>query len=378
MRDDVRRGASAVPGARADRVPQRGHLRPARAAGRGGDDGGDRPRPRRGPDRAAVLRGDDRRPPGAPRCVRGAGPRRTGAGGAHVVHERGMRDRAPRSRPRGGGRDRHDDRRALRPSRADRRVRRAVVVVPPTPDASSRPSRPDEAHRDLPGALDDRRRAPARGPSRANRRAGARGRRAVGRRDPATARGLDFSRSRARSGSAGRMRPVRSSSATPSGCRGARRVTSRRAAYEPDGCFEPQPTARRFDTGWWAPGVARAGCSPRSRCARTGARAGRGGGARCRALLAGRVELLRRRCRRRSSPSVRRRRRRRRSSVCMRPASTSGSSPGAESCGPRAAGGRATTISTGSSRRSARNGQLRPRRRRCGARAPARSAAAPR
>ena len=42
---------------------------------------------------------------------------RAGAGGAHELDDRWLRDRAPRPRPRPRGRDRDDHRRALRPAR---------------------------------------------------------------------------------------------------------------------------------------------------------------------------------------------------------------------------------------------------------------------
>jgi L-cysteine/cystine lyase len=62
--------------------------------------------------------------------------------------------------------------------------------------------------------------------------------------------------------------------------------------YEPDGSFEPHPSARRFDTGWWAPGVLRgmlAAIALRPDWAHERAAEA---ATRCRALLDGRVDLL--------------------------------------------------------------------------------------
>ncbi len=62
--------------------------------------------------------------------------------------------------------------------------------------------------------------------------------------------------------------------------------------YEPDGSFEPHASARRFDTGWWAPGVLRgmlAAIALRPDWAHERAAEA---ASRCRMLLEGRVELL--------------------------------------------------------------------------------------
>ena len=116
-RRDVRRGPRALPRARDGGIPQRRHVRPARAAGGRRPRGRARARPRAGPERASVLRGDDGPSRGVARRVRGARRRRAGAGRPHELDDRGVRDRRPRPRAPARGRDRDDDRRALRPSR---------------------------------------------------------------------------------------------------------------------------------------------------------------------------------------------------------------------------------------------------------------------
>ena len=64
------------------------------------------------------------------------------------------------------------------------------------------------------------------------------------------------------------------------------------ARYEPDGSFEPQPDARRFDSGWWSAGVLRGMLAAiRLRPAWAYGRAA-DAAMRCRALLAPHVELV--------------------------------------------------------------------------------------
>ena len=226
-------------------------------------------------------------------CVRVARPRRAGAGRAHVVHERGMRDRAPWTRSRGGRRDRHDDRRALRPPRAARCVRRNGRRR--AARARSHPRRghaQDEAHRHVAGALDDRRRAPARG---ARERSGvpvlADGAQSVGA-IPTTARGIDFLTISGQKWLCGPDAtgalvvgdPDRLAMVSPSYFAQTR--------YEPDGSFAPT-RARAGSTPAGGRRACSAGCSRRSRCARTGRTSGPPRRRpRCRALLDGRVELL--------------------------------------------------------------------------------------
>ena len=157
--------------------------------------------------------------------------------------------------------------------------------------------------------------------------------------------------------------------------------------YDPDGSYEPQPGARRFEAGWWSHGTLRAMLAAlelrpawwheravgRWRSA-AGSSCGRGSSSSCRLRP------------RRSSPSGRTATRPLSSRGCTRRASTSATSRAAASSASRAAGGRATRISTGSSPRWAEEHRCptrsrtpsRPtlRRRRCAVRARARSAAA--
>ena len=248
------------------------------------------------------------------------------------------------------------DRRALRPARAARRVRRdgRRRAARPRRDPRRRHA-PDAAHRTsqvlwTTGAV-----LPLARASRADRRAGARRRSAVGRRDPDDARtGSTSSRSPARSGSAGPTRPARSSSPTPSGSRVVSpsyfAQTSLRAGRELRAAPERAPlrpglvVARRRSRA----------CSRRSRCAPDWAFERAAAAApRCRELLAARVELLTP-----PEPSTlvafrpERRARRGRSSVSARRGVHVREHPGPGSFARPAAGGRATTTSTGSSRRS--------------------------
>ena len=152
-----------------------------------------------------------------------------------------------------------------------------VVVVEPDPDrilAAVTPA--DEADRDLAGALDDGRCPAARRAARAERRPGARGRRAVGRGDPDERRAASTSsRSRARSGSAA---PTR---------RGARRARPRRPRVDvaellrADAGTSPTGRSRRtrgraaVRVGLVVAGHCSAACSRRSSSGPTGGSSGR-------------------------------------------------------------------------------------------------------
>ncbi|HEY7178452.1 MAG TPA: aminotransferase class V-fold PLP-dependent enzyme [Gaiella sp.] len=63
------------------------------------------------------------------------------------------------------------------------------------------------------------------------------------------------------------------------------------SAYEPDGRFEPHEGARRFDSGWWSNGTVRAMLAALSLRPEWWADRAQEAAARCRALLAPRVEL---------------------------------------------------------------------------------------
>ena len=116
----------------------------------------------------------------------------------------------------------------------------------------------DAVDRDLAGALDDRRRAPAGRAARTERRACPRRRRPVRRGDPDHhgRRRLPHdlrAEVALRTGRHGRARRAR-----PRACwRSSHRATSAQARHEPDGVFERQPDARRFESGWWSQGTLR-------------------------------------------------------------------------------------------------------------------------
>lgn len=62
--------------------------------------------------------------------------------------------------------------------------------------------------------------------------------------------------------------------------------------YEVDGAFEPQPGARRFETGWWSRGLVRGMLAALELRPPWWAERAAAAAERCRELLAGRVELL--------------------------------------------------------------------------------------
>ncbi len=182
---DVRGGPRALPRIAADRVPQRRHLRAARALGRGRARGGGRARRGARPKRLAVLRADDCAAGGGSSGLRGARRRRSGAGGAHELHHRGLRDHRPRPRPRAGRRGRDDDRRALRAPGPARREPRDGCRRRARPRRDSRRRHvADAPDRVLARALDDRSGAPARRARSRDRHSGVGRRRPGGRRDP--------------------------------------------------------------------------------------------------------------------------------------------------------------------------------------------------
>ncbi len=149
--------------------------------------------------------------------------------------------------------------------------------------------------------------------------------------------------------------------------------------YEPDGSFEPHPSARRFDTGWWAPGLIRGMLAAialrpdwaHERAAEAASALSRApGGARGAPDAAGAGDA------RRLPSGGRAGRGGRASPRGRRPR------PGAPRARDRS--GLLRLVDERRRSRPARRGAplgtgvLRPRRRRCGARAPERSAAAPR
>ena len=180
------------------------------------------------------------------------------------------RPRRPRSRP--GGRDRDHARGALRPARAAarerrprRRRRRRAGGDPRGGDAADAPARA------LAGALDDRPRAAGAGASRADRRARARRRGAVGRRDPrrrGRARLPDDLRPEValragRDGRARRRRPG-AACASPGRATSRRPPTRRRAATS-------RPSEQPASTPAGSRPRASPGSWPRSSCRRSGA-----------------------------------------------------------------------------------------------------------
>ena len=84
---------------------------------------------------------------------------------------------------------------------------------------------------------------------------------------------------RARSGSAARTRPARSSSPTPSGCASRGRATSRRPPTSPAAAFEPREGAARFEPNWHLGERPRRAARGARRRAGVGVRAGRRAGA---------------------------------------------------------------------------------------------------
>ena len=146
------------------------------------------------------------------------------------------------------------------------------------------------------------------------------GRRAVGRRDPGRLRAASTStRSPARSGSAGRTGPARSSSPTPSGCGSRGPATSRRRATSPTG-RSCRRTVRRASTRTGSDCRSSSGCSRRSIFAPSGrSSVPRRRPLRCRELLDA--------ARRAACPAMRRSSPSGRPTARRRPRSSSGSPP---------------------------------------------------
>ena len=177
---------------------------------------------------------------------------------------------ARRARPRPGRRDRDDRRRALRPARGRSRVsaaRCASRAVRERPAAGG-------ARRDRCAEVTPRTRLlalshvrwttghvlPVRRAEGGDRPAGARRRRAVGRRDRRRRRRRSTSTPcRARSGSAGPTRRARSTCATPRRCASRGRATSRSSRYEPDGAFIAARRRARASTRAGSPSPSLAG-----------------------------------------------------------------------------------------------------------------------
>ena len=251
------------------------------------------------------------------------------------------------------GRDRDDDARALRPARAGARERRARRRGRrPTPEAILAAVTPRTRLLAVSHVLwTTRPRAPRAGAAGADGRAGARRRRAVGRRDPGRRGGLDFYTVSGQKwlcgpdcdGRALRRRPG-VAPRRPAELLLAGRLRARRQLRAGAG-------AARFDPGWIAT-AGLAGLAGRARrCRRSGASSARAElAARCRELL-GAARRRRRRAMRRSSRSARRIRRSW-SRSSLRRGRRRPRPPGRASCAPRAASGRTRTTSSGSSRRS--------------------------
>ena len=75
---------------------------------------------------------------------------------------------------------------------------------------------------------------------------------------PTTSTESTSSRSPGRSGSAGRIRRERSSSRDPERLSVTSPSYFAQVRYAPDGSYDPQPSARRFEPGWWSQGTLRA------------------------------------------------------------------------------------------------------------------------
>ena len=194
----------------------------------------------RGRSGEAVLRAAARAARAGARATGGARRRRAGARRADELDDGRLQHRARRARPRRRGRDRHDERGALRPARARctprrgaRRRRRAdadAILAAVTPRTRLLAISHVLWTTGRAACRSRAARAPAcRCSSTARSRSG---------RSRSTRAGSTSTRSPARSGCAGRTRPARSSSRTRSGCASPAELLLA-AAYEPAGAFEP-------------------------------------------------------------------------------------------------------------------------------------------
>ena len=354
--DDVRRGAGAVPGARARRVPQRGHVRSARAADRRRDADAARRRSRRGPKRQGVLRAHARAARAALRAtLAGAARRRRRSTSRSRTRRRtAATSSSPASTSARSDEIVHDRRGALRPARARCIASGATVRRASTPGRRSRRSSPRSrrardcsrcrtcsGRRASCSPVDELRSGPASRCSSTARSRSARSR--------STPRASTTTRCRARSGSAGRTRPARSTSPTPRRCASRARLVLADATSRRERSI-PREGAQRFDPGWLSIAVARRARWPRSASRPSGGstRAARWPRA-CRELLAPLADRnvagpggARHVPAAEDPPAVVARLRR-------GAASSSANIPGRGSCARRAAGGRARRTSSGSS-----------------------------
>ena len=293
--------ARELPGPARRRLPERRLGRPARDGDRRGDAGRGGARPRRGPRRAAVVPPPARRARAGARAPRGARPRRAGAGRAHRLDERRLPGRPRRARPGPRRRGRHDERTSTSACSApSTRAARACASRSSTGSTERRRS-PRSRRRSArgrvylrsrrcsgrPGPASPSRSCAARPASRSSSTARSRSARSTSTAPPSTS-----SPSRPRNGSAAPRRRVRSSCATRTRCASRGRPTWDRTATSTTAASSRGPARRGSTPSSRAPPRRRASSRRSTAFPPDAFERGRAAAARCRELLASRVDVV--------------------------------------------------------------------------------------